>query len=253
MGLFDLPAPLFGAVDSVLATFLPAGIRLVLWGILAGWLTMLLYRRWSRQEAISELKQEQRAAQDQIARFEGEFNELWPMVRTSLSLGFRQLGLSIGPALLATIPIIFIVVWVAGSYSHSTPAAGQSIEVTAEPNADELKWRPQGTASRVDSGWEMTWPGVGESAMMRVAGEDAVEIGGEELVAVIHKRKWWNILIANPAGYLPADGQTEIIQFALPEQSFIPFGPGWMRGWMFLFFLTFLLSSIGFKLWMRIN
>jgi len=60
MGLFDLPAPLFSAFDGVLGMALPPVLRLVIWGILAGWLTMVVYRRLSNQEKIGELKAQQK-------------------------------------------------------------------------------------------------------------------------------------------------------------------------------------------------
>ena len=63
MGLFDIAAPVFAAVDDILLTFLPAFPRLLLWGILAGWLTMLVFRRISRQERIGILKAEQKTLQ----------------------------------------------------------------------------------------------------------------------------------------------------------------------------------------------
>ena len=109
MGLFDLPAPLFGAIDGLLAMALPAVIRLVIWGVLAGWLTMVVYRFLSNQEKIGELKTQQKVQQKNIAEFDGEFAGLLPLIRQTLALGFKQLGFALGPALLATVPILFIV------------------------------------------------------------------------------------------------------------------------------------------------
>ncbi len=124
MGLFDLPAPLFTTIDGVLGMALPPVARLVFWGILAGWLTMMVYRRLSNQEKIGELKAQQKGQQKKIAEFDGEFEELMPLIRHTLALGFKQLGLALGPALLSTVPVLFLIVWVAGAFGNEAPAAG---------------------------------------------------------------------------------------------------------------------------------
>lgn len=257
MGLFDLLAPFLGAVDQILETFVPDGFRLVGWGILSGWLTMLLYRRFSRQEVIAELKAAQKQLQDKIARFEGEFNELMPMLRTAFSLGFRQLGLSIGPAILATIPILFIVAWVATQFVYEAPPAGDEIAVTVEPAAGELSWSASWSAwagaTPVDSGWTIQWPPEGKSVTLSDGDAPLLSLSDEERHGVIHKRRWWNMLFGNPAGYLPDDGTADLVRIELPERQYLPFGPDWMRGWMFAFFGTFLLASVVFKFLLRID
>lgn len=257
MGLFDLLAPILGAVDQILETFVPGGLRLVGWGILSGWFTMLLYRRFSRQEAIAELKAAQKQLQDKISRFEGEFNELMPMIRKAFSLGFRQLGLSIGPAILATIPILFIVAWVATRFVYEAPPAGDEIAVTVEPAAGELSWSPSWSgwadAAPEDSGWTIQWPPQGESVTLSDGDAPVLSLSDDALHGVIHKKRWWNALFGNPAGYLPEDSAADLVRIELPEREYLPFGPGWMRGWMFAFFGTFLLASIAFKFVLKID
>ena len=56
MGLLDLPAPILGTIDGILAVALSPWLRLVIWGVLAGWLTMIVYRFFSDQEKIGTLK-----------------------------------------------------------------------------------------------------------------------------------------------------------------------------------------------------
>ena len=81
MGLFDLPGPLFGLIDHFLAMALPAVVRLGLWGVLAGWLTMMVYRRLSNQDKIQALKAEQKFQQKEISEFDGEMRDLFPLIR----------------------------------------------------------------------------------------------------------------------------------------------------------------------------
>lgn len=252
MGLFDLPAPLLASIDQLLAIVLPDVLRLILWGILCGWLTMLVYRRLSRQEAIADLKAQQKVQQEAIAGFDGEFDELMPLIRKTFSLGFRQLGLSLGPALLATIPILFIVAWVATAFVYKAPEAASVIEVTAEPVTGDLYWSDNSEATATENGWQLHWPADQNSIELTDGGNALLELSDTELHGVIHKRKWWNWLIANPAGYLPEESATESVNIGLPTRQFLSFGPAWMRGSLFVFFSAFLLASIGFKFLLRI-
>ena len=50
---------------------------------------------------------------------------------------------------------------------------------------------------------------------------------------VLHTRQWWNVLLANPAGYLPDTAGALEITLQLPEMSLLEFGPGWLRHWLF--------------------
>lgn len=253
MGVFDLAAPLLAAVDQALSHIFPAGLRLALWGVLSGWLTMLLYRRLSRQDAIAALKAEQRKQQEEIARFEGEFGELMPMVRKAFALGFRQLGLSLGPALLATLPILFIVAWVATTFVYSAPEAGESVNVTTDPGPAQLSWSENAQSNVSEDGWTIRWPAGGEVLVLSQAGEPILELSSDNLTGVIHKRRWWNLLFGNPAGYLAPDQPTEIVRIDLPQSRYLPLGPVWMRGWMFVFFGAFLVASVAFKFILKIE
>jgi uncharacterized membrane protein (DUF106 family) len=253
MGLLDLPAPLLSAVDAALAGVLPPLIRLLLWGVAAGWLTMLVYRRLSNQEKIGLLKAEQKAQQKRIAEFDGEFSELMPLVRATLGTGFRQLGLALGPALLATVPVLFLVVWVASAFAYQAPEPGAPVRFTAEPAASGIHWEPPAAAQPAESGWLVTWPAPDSTVVMTDGESPLLRLPLEHDVPVIHTRKWWNWFMANPLGYLPEGGNVETIHIALPERSYLAFGPQWMRGWMFSFFLTFLLSSVAFKFLLRID
>lgn len=256
MGLFDLPAPLFGAIDSVLSLALPPVLRLVLWGILAGWLTMVLYRRLSNQEKIQQLKAEQKKQQKLIADFDGEFGDLLPLVRHTLALGLRQLGLSLGPALLATIPVLFIIVWVAGAFGHEQPRPGDRVNIetsAASAVPAGLAWSQPLLARETATGWTLSWPGPEQHVALLQDDRSLFELPFEDSIPVIHKRRWWNWLMANPAGYLPDDAAVDMVEIGLPAQQFLSFGPAWMHGWLFSFFASFLLASIGFKLALRID
>lgn len=253
MGLFDLPAPIFGAIDNILAMALTPMLRLIFWGILAGWLTMVVYGFFSDQGKIGKLRAQQKSQQKDIAEFDGEFAELMPLIRQTLALGFRQLGLALGPALLASIPILFIIIWVAGEFGYETPIAGSEVLLTAEPATSDIQWSKTTEVSTSEVGWVVNWPSNGESLTMNDDHQLLLTLPLEHDIPIIHKKRWWNLLIANPLGYLPKDGSTDVIHINLPGAVFIGSGPGWIRGWMFSFFITLLLSSILFKRLLRLD
>ena len=253
MGLFDLPSPIFSVVDGVLAMAMPPVLRLVFWGILAGWVTMLVYRYLSNQEKIGALKTRQKTQQKNIAEFDGEFSELLPLIRQTLALGFRQLGHALGPALLATVPVLFIVIWVAGEYGYSSPKAGSEVLLRVEPASNEITWSLSTQVRHLDDGWLVNWPSQGQSLTMEEGSQTLLGLPMDHDIPVIHKKRWWNLLMANPLGYLPPEAKTDVIHIELPEVVIINQGPNWMRGWMFSFFTSFLLASIGFKRLLRVN
>jgi hypothetical protein len=256
MGLLDLPGPLFGLIDQVLAGFVPDLLRLALWGVLAGWLTMLVYRRLSNQEKIQSLKAEQKIQQKAISEFDGELGELLPLIRHTLGLGMRQLSLSLGPALLSAIPVLFLVVWVAGRFGHEQPSAEDTVIVTANEISEHspaLAWQPASAVRVTPEGWEVRWPRAGQQLALTQSELLLLRLPAEAPIPVIHKKRWWNLLMANPIGYLPEQATVDMVSIGLPPQQFLNFGPAWIRGWMFSFFGVFLVSSIAFKLLLRID
>lgn len=253
MGLFDLPAPLFGLIDGVLAMALSPLLRLVIWGVLAGWITMLVYRLLSKQERISALKALQKNQQKAIAEFDGEFAQLLPLIRQTLGLGFKQLGLTLGPALLATVPVLFVLIWVAGEFGHTRPAAGSEVVLSVEPANSDIHWSPASSARADESGWVVRWPAQGQSLTMSDSHQPLLALPLKNDIPIIHKKRWWNLLVANPLGYLPEEGAVDIVHIGLPEAVIIAAGPAWVRGWMFSFFLAFIVSSIGFKFLLRLD
>lgn len=258
MGLFNLPAPVFSFVDGLLAGVAPPLLRLALWGIFAGWLTMLAYRLFSNQEKLGSLKAAQKTQNNVIAEFDGEFAELLPLIRDALALGIRQLGLALGPALLASVPALFVIIWVAGAFAYEAPVSGSEVLVNVEPATSDVRWSPTLMARTADdgngeAGWLIEWPSDQQSLTLSEGQATLLVLPLTHDVPIIHKKRWWNLLMANPLGYLPQDVETRVVRIELPEKIIIGAGPDWVRGWMFSFFMAFLLSSVAFKFLLRLD
>ena len=254
MGLFDLLNPAFDAANGILAGFTTKPIQLVFWAFLGSLVTMLLYRRLSRQDQMGEIKAELREAQRALSNFDGEFDELRPLIARTLGLSLRQLGLSLGPALLASLPLIFLLAWAATRFASEAPQAGDRVEVTLQPPAQAVSWSPSSRAEALDTGsWRVVWPGGTETLTLSSNGEPFLVLPTERPTPVVHKKQWWNVLFANPGGYLPPEAPVDAVDIGLEPVSYLPFGPDWLRSWLTAFLVGIFAFSLLLKIALKIH
>lgn len=262
LGLLDLPGIVFGWINQALLLVLPLELTLVLWAIASGWATMWVYWRTSNQDKLAALKPQVKAVQQKLAVYDGEFSGLIPLIRENFRLSGRHIGLAIGPALVAGIPVLFVLVWASNAFGVHFPEAGESVRVHVDSETlarDADSWRWTGTAARhlpsaVDEPlrWRIDWPA--ESARLQTrAGETALILPPETPTPVLHERQWWNLLIGNPAGYLEPDNPADRIRFDLPAHEILPIGPDWMRGWLFTYLVVVVIASLGFKFYWGVH
>ncbi len=246
MGLFDIPAPLLTAVDNAL-DFLPPLLRLLLWALVTGVLSMVAYWACSAQGKVATAKATALNARVALSSYEGhEFSELWPLIGESLSASGRHFLVVLGPALLGSLPALFVIVWVSNQFGYSLPPGGAAVQITATP-AMKLETAPAG-------GSQMIWPATGETTTVRTtSGVPLVELPLPAAVPVIHKKLWWNTLIGNRAGYLADDAPVEQLQVDLEPQRFVTLGPGWLQTWEAPYFLVLILSSLAIKFVFKID
>lgn len=243
MGLFDLPAPLLASADRLATALMPAWLRLVLWGIMAALVSMLLYRQFSAQEKIRRSKRDLSIARQRLNTFDGEFSEAWPLMRDMLRQATRQVARVAWPAVLASLPLLFLLNWLSTTYGYAYPPAGTSIQMHTVPEHFKAVWIE---AEKKDS---RAAPHI---LVLDEAGRQISAMPMTAPVPVIHKRQWWNALFGNPNGYLPEDGPLERIRAGLPRQQHLSFGPHWVRTWEFIFFMALLAVSIGLKIAFKI-
>lgn len=258
LGLLDLPAPLLDALDSALTALgLPALVRMILYAIASAWLGMILYRRFSDQAALTELRQKVQASQRALALHDGNFTELRGLIHNNFLLSLRQLSLSLRPALLASLPLLFLMPWLSNRFAFEPPPTGASINVCAEPisSTSILHWQPADAAIIVDSGcWQVNSPHTGASSqLVDNTGRSLLSIPDAYASEIKHKHIWLNYLIGNPAGYLQGDAPLQALHIALPPRELLHLGPAWMRGWEFSYFLTVFGVSIWLKLRWRLS
>lgn len=253
LGLFDLPGPLLTYWDHLISGFIPAWARIFFLSFLSSGLSMGLYAWVSPQKKLKGISQSARQARNELAAYDGEFDGLFPLVKEALAYSLKHLGLIFLPAMLASLPLLCILVWLSNHFDTVPPRPGETICLEIHP-ADRAKALRFSTAvTWKDNQPCLSWPDK-NSFEIRDADEHLLVNYDANLSAgVVHKEVWWNMLIANPAGYLPGDAPIEMITVELEIFEVLPFGPEWMRGWPFVFLVPLLIFSIAIKIIFRIE
>lgn len=236
MGLFDAAAPVLFWIDNRAAEILPPLVRLILWGVIGAVVSMLLYRALSPQDRIARDKREIRDARRDLDEFDGEFADAFPLIRRLLRLSLQQVGRVGWPAVVASLPLLFLLGWLSTAYAYGYPPPGKTPEIKTSPSRLHAEWVANRNSGRVPH------VVVADGNQRIVA-----DIGLAAPVPVVHKRQWWNLLIGNPVGYLPDDAAVDEIRISLPQKTYLPFGPAWMRGWELTFFCSLVLVSVFIK------
>lgn len=255
MGFFDLPSPLFALLDNAMG-FLPGALRLAVWALLSAIATMWLYRIFSKQDELAELKPEIKAVQKKMASYDGPLEGLWPLIGKSMRLSGRQMALTLWPAVIGSLPILFVLVFLSNAYGYRPPETGEIVRVTPHRATAPATWRwSEFMAAHFEQdgpAWKIAWPG--RPATLTAPGYGTIlTLPLDEITGVIHKRQWWNWLIGNPAGYLPDDAPVAAIRFDLEHQRYLPFGPDWLGRWEVIYLALLVLFSMGIKFAWKIH
>jgi len=248
-GLLDAPGLLLHAIDYGLHSFVPLWLTLVIWALVSAYASIWVYRRYSNQKLIASLQPDIQRAQQRLLAYRGPLVLAWPILARRFALAWVTLG----PALLAALPVVLIVIWVARDYGHTQPAAGSRVAVSIHGfsgAAEFLSW--VGAAAEPVPGesfhWILAWPANGgRAALLSVRGDLIASLPTQSPVRHLSKWHWWNFWIANPAGYLDPGALAESICIDVPAKAILPIGPGWMRGWALTYFLIVLSAVWGLK------
>ena len=227
MGLLDLPAPVFDFVDRSLLGALPPLLRLVLWAIAGAAISLALYRLLSPQRRIAQAKAAALDARRRLNAHDGDLETALPLMRQSMTAALRHVGLVFPAAIVASLPVLALLIWLDAAYGYQLPQDRQAPVVSVEPATYSGQWQPNGSIEVRDQG-----------------GADVAHLTLAEPITQIAKRQWWNVLIGNPAGYLPDQGPIESVSIALPERQYLPIGPDWLRSWVTVALTVLVIASL---------
>jgi len=258
MGFFDLPSPVFSFIDSYLAIILGSFCRVLIWGAVAAVTSMLIYRLLSKQQILSELKTQTKKLHHKINSFEGDFTELLPLITQNLGLSFRRLWKTIIPATIAGLPLLFLIAWCSNQFGHNMPEVGDRITIRLDQGSasyQQTQWVPDEDTLLLHAvtGWDIPWPSKNKPVKLQINNQKILNFPSRIAVPVVHKKQWWNALIANPAGYLSADSPIDIVYIDFPQHELFQFGPGWFRSWWLSFFTALIIVSLILKIRLSIH
>jgi len=227
MGLLDLPAPLFDLVDRSLIGALPPLARLILWAIAGAAVSLALYRLLSPQRRIAAAKAAALDARRRLNAHDGDLESALPLMRQSMKAALRHVALVFPAAIVASLPVLALLVWLDAAYGYQLPQDRQVPAVSVEPTTYSGQWQPNGSIEVRDE-----------------RGAEVARLTLAEPITYIGKHQWWNVLIGNPAGYLPEQGPIEGVSIALPERQYLPIGPDWLRSWATVALTALVLASL---------
>ena len=252
MGFFDILNPVFTGIETYLLSWIPAWARVALYGLGSGIVTMLLYAKVSNQDALTQGKSTSKEALSALRKLdpEAEFDVVLATMRKAIAAPLRQAKNAAIPALWASLPLIFVLVWLDNSYSYQAPPVGSSIQALTEPfvplQESDSVHRTEGQT------YSLTWPESGQIELKRLTGDLIIFIPSSTHVPLIHKRKWWNILIGNPAGYLDESAPISSVEFTNTPRELIGFGPHWLRSWLVFYFAVLMAAAVAIKVKFKI-
>jgi hypothetical protein len=247
--------PALTAVDGLFASFLPALLRVLVWGAIAGALAMLVYMLTSNQTAIARLKAETRDLRRRMLDPDLEQSEFARLIRVNLKASFSLLGKTLLPGMFSTLPVLLIAAWLSAFYAYAMPPNGESVRLHVEPPVTALAIEPANRAARKDdTDWAIT-PPIADETLTIVAAGVTVYAGNPFAPPVpeITKRQWWNALLASEAGYLNPEASMDQIVIDLPRRQLIGGLPDWLAGWEAPYFLGILVVAAALKFGLRIE
>jgi uncharacterized membrane protein (DUF106 family) len=247
-GVLNLAYPLFDLIDGLIGA-LPDAVRLILWGAISGIAAMFLYKALSSQERIKALQAESKALRQRMMATD-DAGEATKLAGANLKLSMRTLGTVTGPAMLSGIPVIFVLAWISATFATSAPAPGAPVALESQPATVTVGANPPADGA---NGPALSWPGTGTPITLQDSTGVIYDAPAEDPPAwIVHKKRWWNVLLGNPAGYLADSAAADTVIFKVPDREILGFGPGWMRGWAFTYLMSLLVVSLLIKFVFRI-
>lgn len=247
-GLFGRLDPIFLFLDGLMP--FPPMIRLLLWGLLAGALSILLYKRFSPQTRLNALAEETSSVRRNLKTMQAGDEGYSTNVMRSVRLSLKRLGLSLAPALLSALPVLFMVSFLDARYGLQDPKPGQPVAVLSERDRDIVLNEGQ----KLSSGWIVSWPGEGETVEVRdTEGTHILSITPDSRPGLASKPTILTFLFGATAGSLPSNSGVESLVVETTPRDIVQKGLIFPYQWTIPFFLAVILASLMLKFTLRIR
>jgi hypothetical protein len=251
-GLFDLAGPALRWLDALLP--LPALVRVLVWAAVGSAGSMALYALLSPQRRLAAVKLAISEAQAGVDAYAGDFRGALPLLKRQIGLSLRHVGLTLVPAVVGSLPVLFLLPFLALRFGWTPPEPGTPVAVTVRPARGDLRWLPPQTPGTAAGSWQVPWPAPERPVTLQsAAGLTLLRLPPEQLAPAFAKRRWWHWFFGERAGYLPGDAPVEVVELGLSRRALVPGAPRWLSGWELPFFLGMLVFSVGIKLRFKLH
>ena len=247
--------PVLSIVDGWFAGLLPLSVRLSMWGALAGILSITIYAKISPQASIAKMKTKTRSLQREMLNVDLVFADFMRLSKENLKTSLRLFFTVLGPALASAIPVILLAIWIHACLAYEAPPTPDDLEVMTEDRNIELQLLNYNELNEISKN-EIQARNFAVSEEIVIKIDNKVIYSGNPLsppMPVIHKRRWWNVILDSPAGYIVKDAPIDSIKLNISRKQIIKWMPGWASGWEVPFFIFVLIAALGIKLGFRIE
>lgn len=117
MGLLDLPASFLSWADGGLALMLPATARVLVWGVIAGIVSLGLYWLLSPQKRIAGIVAEEQVYKARLRDETVDVEDGRAAAGALLGLALKRMGLVIPPVAIAALPVVGLMAWLQAHYT----------------------------------------------------------------------------------------------------------------------------------------
>jgi hypothetical protein len=226
-----------------------------MWGALAGTLSIIIYAKLSPQASIAKLKKKIRSLQRKMLSVDLEFADFLRLSRENLKTSLRLFATVLGPALVSALPVLFLAIWIHTYLAYEAPSTPNDLVVTAVDGNVDLRLICHANVDEISHDEIHDHELVSPEAIMVMA-DNKVIYSGTPLsppTPVIHKQRWWSVILDSPAGYVVENAPVDSIRLNLSKKQAVKWMPNWAAGWEFPFFVFVFLAALGIKLGFRIE
>ena len=244
MGIFDLLTPPLAWIDNTILASINIDVRLIIWSLISAIGSTLLFKWFINPQKISVAKTQLRASQKALNSHDGEFSELKSLATKTIALSLKRLGLTIIPTLAASTILVFMLVFLSSQYDLKVPEAGSRINYTITWEEGIKNQTIQWSDKLANTQTTVTWPE--ENTTIEMFDNQGLKLLSIPTVpvSIIHKKQWWNVLLANPAGYIPDHSDVAYVTFEFTSKEMGPIFGAYFDTWHWPFIILLSLFSI---------
>ena len=220
-GLINYLFPVFAFIDSGLVGIgITDGPRILMWGMASGIMAMLTYLIVSNQGKVRQQKVRIREVRDKMSKIEeegGDFNDVLKLSLEHLKAAFSLIGKVLGPSLLSSIPVLFILLYVNANYHYDYTSNKGLLEIEVFSGSHQIEIEPASLVIRDNKDKLFVALDSAAEVVSVMDSDREIRLPLNPPSALIHKKQWWNFIIGNEAGYLPAGGVVDKIYLHYPR------------------------------------